>query len=72
MNYFTEESVRRQEAVKRQAPKSIHPFGRRDKTNTSKAKSLATITRVRAAITEHMSRHPRDGVSAAHLAKVGA
>lgn len=70
MNYFTDESVRRQEAVKRQTPKSIHPFGRRDKTNTSKAKSPSTIARVRAGLERHLAIHPRDSLSAAHLAKV--
>lgn len=72
MNAFTEESVRRMEAVKRQSAKSIHPFGRRDKANTSKAKSQGTIARLRAAIEGHLRRHPRDGVAAGHLAKLAA
>lgn len=51
---------------------SIHPFGRRSGHNVSKPKSQAVIARVRAALQAHLERHPRDAVSAGHLAKLGA
>lgn len=51
--------------------KSIHPCGRGGKSNTCKAKSPGTLARVRAGLEEHLKRHPRDAVSAGHLAKLG-
>lgn len=68
---FTVRSIERLEGVKRQHPKSIHPFGRREKSNTSKAKSPGVIARVRAALEGHLAHHPGDHVSAAHLSKLG-
>ncbi|OAM78199.1 hypothetical protein [Devosia elaeis] len=67
---FTVLSIERQEAAKRSAKSSIHPFGRRTKSNTCKQKSPGTVERVRGAITAHLARHPRDSVAAAHLAKL--
>lgn len=42
------------------------------KVNTSAKPNPAIKQRTIAAITEHLERHPRDGMSAAHLSKLKA
>lgn len=48
------------------------PHEQRDKSNTCGQKKRATLDRVINAIAGHLARHPRDGMSAAHLAKLKA
>lgn len=54
---------------------SIHPrvvAGRtvHRKVNTTKRRNPATVARVIAAISAHVERHPRDGMSQSRLAKL--
>lgn len=56
---------------------SIHPRvvtgrTRYEKVNTSGTKSRRVINRVAKAISEHLERHPNDGMSQRHLASLQA
>lgn len=69
LHEFTIRSLRQWAPPKQN--KSIHPYGRSGKSNTCKPKSQSVLQRVRAGLEEHLKRHPRDAVSAGHLAKLG-